>query len=127
MTRRKNDPTSPDQAREFAIELARLAADDRCTDVKVLDLRNLSPVTDYFVIATGTSERQMATVGDHAKKLAKERSYSYIGSAGMDDPSWILIDLADIVVHVFNEQTRGYYDLDMLWGDAPRVDWQRGG
>lgn len=126
-TKRKRKPAAQppaDPARLFAIEIAKLAADDRCTDVIVLDLRGRSPVTDYFVIATGTSDRQMRTVADDVVELAEARKYSMMGVAGLDDPYWVLVDLVDIVVHVFEEQTRGYYDLEMLWGDAPRVDWQ---
>lgn len=109
----------------MAVELARLAEDLNCTDVVLLDLRGRSPVTDYFLIATGTSDRQRRSVADDMAARAKEQNYGVLGVSGLEEPSWVLLDLFDIVVHLFDEDTRKYYDLDLLWGDAPHVRWQR--
>src|SRR5688572_30287820 len=111
-------------ARQFAIDAARHAANTRCTNVVVLDLTGLSPVCDFFVIATGTSARQMRTVADEINELAEQRKFSPMSSSGYEGESWILVDCVDVVVHIFNAQTRGYYDLDNLWGDAKPIDWQ---
>lgn len=111
-------------ARQFAIDAARHAANTRCTNVVVLDLTGLSPVCDFFVIATGTSARQMRTVADEIVELAEQRNFAPLASTGYEGESWILVDCVDVVVHIFNAQTRGYYDLDNLWGDAKPVDWQ---
>jgi ribosome-associated protein len=112
-------------ARQFAIDAARHVANTRCTNVVVLDLIGLSPVTDFFVIATGTSARQMRTVADEIGELAEQRKFSPLASSGYEGESWILVDCVDVVVHIFNAQTRGYYDLDNLWGDAKPVQWQQ--
>jgi ribosome-associated protein len=111
-------------ARRFAIEAARLAANTRCHNVVVLDVSGLSPVCDFFVIATGTSPRQMRTVADDLEELAQAQGYPPLNEAGREGSTWILVDCIDVVIHVFSEQARQYYDLDSLWGDARRIQWQ---
>src|SRR3954469_17405750 len=118
---------SPDRtaaARQFAIDAARLIATTRCHDVNLLDVRGLSPITDFLVIATGTSARQMRSVADEIEEMGQPRHFIAIGRNGYEGDTWILTDFVDVVVHIFNGEARGYYDLDGLWGDAPRVDWQ---
>ena len=126
----KRIPVSP--GRKLAIALARTCAENRCRDVIILDLRGLSPVTDFFVLATGTSARQMTTVADRCEEAGKELKQRPFGIEGTKVPEgaiesrWVLVDFVDVVVHVFTEDSRKYYDLELLWGDAPRVDWKRG-
>src|SRR5688500_3593505 len=112
-----------DAVRQFAIDAARLTADTRCTNVNVLDVRGLSPVTDFLVIATGTSTRQMRTVCDDLAEWAGEKGEKALGCSGTDGESWMLIDFVDVVVHIFDAKSREFYDLDNLWGDAERVEW----
>ena len=112
-------------ARELAIEAARLASDSYCEDVVVLDLRGISPVTDYFVIATGTSSRQMRSVADDIAMFGKSIGQPVWQKAGMDSSQWVLLDFVDLVVHLFDSQARGYYDLELMWGEAPHVEWAR--
>jgi ribosome-associated protein len=100
-----------------------MAADTRARDVVVLDVTNLSPVTDFFVIATGTSARQMRSVCDDIVEMAKSTNNKALSTSGFEGESWMLVDFVDVVVHVFGESARAYYDLDGLWGDAPRVEW----
>jgi ribosome-associated protein len=109
--------------RKFAISTAKLAVARHCSDVTVLDLQDISPATDYFVIATGTSDRQMRTVADEITGAAKEAGLSRFGIAGYDYAHWILLDFIDVVVHIFDAQHRDYYDLELLWGDAKRIDY----
>lgn len=111
-------------ARQFAIDAARLAANTRCHDVVVLDVRNLSPVTDYFVLATGTSPRQMRTVCDQVEEMAQPKGHVPIARSGYEGESWMLIDFVDVIVHIFSADARQYYDLDHLWGDAVQVAWK---
>lgn len=99
-------------------------ANTRCHEVVLLDVRHLSPVTDYFVIASGTSARQMRSAADAAAELGEERDYKPMGRAGYEGESWLLIDFVDVVLHVFNDESRSFYDLDGLWGDAPRIQWE---
>lgn len=108
-------------ARQFAIKAGRIARDNRCSDIVVLDLKGLSNTTDYFVIATGTSNRQMRTVADEVSKAAKEAGHKRFGMAGYEQARWIVLDFIDVVVHIFDHEYREYYDLEMLWGDARRV------
>ena len=114
-----------DTARELAIEAARLAEDSNCEDIIVLDLRGLSPVTDYFVIASGTSSRQMRGTADDIKEYGKSIGQRVWHIAGMDSGGWIILDFVDVVVHVFDRQHRTYYDLELIWGEGPRVPWRR--
>lgn len=99
-------------------------ANTRCHNVVVLDVTGLSPVTDYFVIATGTSARQMRTVMNDLDELAQERGMGCVGRSGYEGETWLLCDLVDVLVHVFNPEARMYYDLESLWGDAKRVNWK---
>ena len=118
--------------RALAVTMARTCAENRCRDVTVLDLRKLSPVTDFFVLATGTSARQMRAVSERTIDAGEElgqRPFGVEGDETMEGTEasrWILVDYVDVIVHVFTPQSRGYYDLELLWGDAPRVDWRKG-
>jgi ribosome-associated protein len=115
-------PLSDD--RQFAIEAARVARDLHCTDVILLDLTGLSPATDYYLIATGTSDRQSRTVADEISVLAKKKfNLHCFGTAGYEKGQWILLDFVSIVVHVFDVKYRDYYNLEMLWGDAKKIDY----
>jgi ribosome-associated protein len=111
--------------KQLAVLAARTAADSRCTDVVVLDLGGISPVTDYFVIATGTSDRQLRSVADEIAGEARKVGHRPYHSAGRESAQWVLLDFVDVVVHLFDAEHRGYYDLELIWGDAPRVKWQR--
>ena len=110
-------------ARRFAIEVARLAAGMQVDQVVVLDLRGLSGIADYFVIGTGTSDRQMHAVLDRIEQLAEQWGRRPLGIADPRDASWIVADYVDVIVHLFDAEHRAYYDLDGLWGDAPRAPW----
>ena len=112
-------------ARQLAIELARITDELKCDDVTVMDLRGISPVTDFTVIATGTSDRQMRAVTDRILEYGKTVGERPFGVSGYATGTWILIDFVDVVVHVFARAHREYYDLELLWGDAPRPDWVR--
>lgn len=103
-----------------------MLSDDKCEDVLVLDLRGRSQMTDFFIIASGTSDRQLRSAADHVAQSAKKSGIGVYRS-NLDEAraNWIVLDLVDVVVHVLMPDTRRYYDLEMLWGDAPRVSWQR--
>ena len=112
-------------SRRLALDAARLAHETNCEDVLVLDLRGVSPITDYFVIATGTSDRQMRSVADDLVQHGKRVEQRVWKVAGLEGGDWIVLDFVDVVVHLFNSELRGYYDLELIWGEAPRVQWQR--
>ncbi|UCF00289.1 MAG: ribosome silencing factor [Planctomycetota bacterium] len=113
------------QAKAFALAAAQVADERRCTGIVVLDLRGKSPATDYFVIATGTSDRQMRTVADEICGAAREHDLQRFGRAGYEKGRWILLDFIDVVIHIFDRQYRDYYDLELLWGDAEQLDLKR--
>lgn len=113
-----------DDARAFAIAAARIAAENKAEDVEVLDLRGLSGFADFFVIGTGTSARQMHAVVDFLEAHARGVDRTPFKVADSREAHWILADYVDVVIHLFDEQHRDYYDLAGLWGDAPRVEWK---
>ncbi len=112
----------PDAAKAFALAAAKVAAERHCSDIVVLDLSGKSPATDYFVIATGTSDRQMRTVADEISQAAREHNFQRFGRAGYEQARWILLDYIDVVIHIFDGEYRDYYDLELLWGDAERLN-----
>lgn len=109
-------------ARDFALAAARVAAGRHCSDIVVLDLKGKSPATDYFVIATGISDRQMRTVADEISDEARKCGLQRFGRAGYEQARWILLDFIDVVIHIFDSEYRDYYDLELLWGDAKRLN-----
>ncbi len=111
-----------DQAKSFALAAAKVAAERHCSEIVVLDLSGKSPATDFFVIGTGTSDRQMRTVADEINEAAREHKFQRFGRAGYEQARWILLDYVDVVIHIFDSEYRDYYDLELLWGDAERLN-----
>ena len=122
-TERVLGPDTQD-GRSFALVAARIAAENKAENVVVLDLRGLSTLADYFVIGTGTSGRQMHAVVDRVLEHARTVGRKHFHISDSSDATWLLADYVDVVIHLFDEEHRNYYDLDGLWGDAPLVDWQ---
>lgn len=125
-----NSPTStsnPTDLRDFAIEAARLLKDLRCEDVVLLDVRGLSQVCDYVLIASGTSEKQMRSVADDLKDLGNEHRHPVFRSNRDTASTWIVVDFVDVVAHLFEPEVRGYYAIEELWSDAEPVSWEREG
>ena len=110
--------TEKNEAKDFALAAAKIARELNCSDITVLDLTGKSPATDYFLIATSTSDRQARTVTDEICVQAKKAGFQRFGQAGYEQGRWILIDFVDVVVHIFDSEYRQYYNLEMLWGDA---------
>ena len=121
----KGKARTDDGSRELAVGVARLADELNCEDILVLDLRDVSQVTDYFVICTGTSDRQMRAVAQEIRKHGKETGNKPWHIEGERSDIWVLVDFVDVVVHVFEREQRTYYDLELIWGEAPRVEWRR--
>ena len=121
MTTARTD-AAPDRARDLALAAARVAEETRGTDIRVLDLRGITPVFDYFVIATGSSRRQMHAMADEIEAvLKKEHKDRKRGAEGYEEGRWIVLDYGDVMVHLFDPDARGYWDLEGLWSDAARV------
>jgi ribosome-associated protein len=113
------------ESRPTAIAAAQAAAAKQAADIAILDVRELIVITDYFVIASGSTDRQVKTIIDEIE-LALRKTYGVkpVRREGGADARWVLLDYVDVVVHVFAEEEREYYDLERLWADAPRVDWE---
>jgi ribosome-associated protein len=114
-----------DTIREFAIEAARLLADRRFDDVRLMDVRGLSQVCEYVLVGSGTSDRQMKSVAAELEDLGEERDNRMFRSSRDEGGTWIVIDFVEVVTHLFEPNTRAYYDLETLWADAQTVDWRR--
>lgn len=104
-----------------ALDCARAAIDKKAENVKVLDLSEISGFTDYFIICSGTSDRQVQAISDSVESFMKSKGYRLLSSEGLPEGRWVLMDFGDVVVHVFLDALREYYDLEALWADAPRV------
>jgi ribosome-associated protein len=111
--------------RDFAIEAARRMADLHCEHVRLLDVRGLSHVCDYVLIASGTSEKQMKSVAADLRELGEESRHPAFRATGDSGSTWIVIDFVDLVAHVFEPSQREYYDIEELWSDAKPVAWER--
>lgn len=122
---RRGRPTPEGKSYEFALDAARLIRDDKCEDVVLLDVRGMSQITDYVVIGSGTSERQMRSILHHVEELGAKQGFQAYRQNVDDRASWVLADFVDVVVHLFEPNTRAHYDLDNLWPDAKRLPWER--
>jgi len=119
------DEQAAARARRTAAVIARAAADAKCDDVVVIDVRGLSQLSDYIVIASGTSDRQMRTAADDAVEAVEGEGEAVFGVSTDEGAHWIVVDLVDVVLHLFDPEARAHYDLESLWGDGERVRWRR--
>jgi len=111
-------------SRDLAKSAARAASSKQGRDVVILDVRDLIVITDYFVIATGSSDRQVRTIAEEIERALRERGLKPVRREGERGGHWVLLDFVDFVAHVFQDDDRSYYDLERLWADAPRVPWE---
>ena len=108
---------------DLAIAIAKVIEETRGKDIRVLDLRSVTEVFDYFVIATGSSRRQMHAVSDEIERIVKANwGDEKRGIEGYNESRWIVLDYGDVVVQLFDSDSRDYWDLEHLWGDAKRVE-----
>ena len=107
------------------LQLAAKAADDkRAEELVALNMQGISLVSDYFLICHGNSDKQVQAIARAIKEAAEESGQHVRRMEGFDEARWVLVDLGDVVAHVFHKDERGYYNLERLWGDAPREDIQ---
>ena len=103
-------------------QLAEAAAEMKAQDLVALDVHALTSFADAFLLATGTSDRHVRSVASAVLEASAELGRSPLGVEGFDEGRWVLIDLNEVVVHIFQEEVREYYDLERLWGDAPAIE-----
>jgi ribosome-associated protein len=117
-------PPSPGEP--IARKAAALAADLKATDIVVLDLRGVTDMTDYFVIASGTSDTHVRAIADNIEAGLKASGVSTTMTEGLTQGRWAVLDYMDCVVHVFHPTLRQFYQLERLWGDAKPVSLESG-
>jgi ribosome-associated protein len=109
---------------QWAKRAARAAVDKKAEDPVVLFVGDVLAITDYFVIVSGANSRQVRTIAEAVEEeLTRDGGPKPLRIEGLDDLTWVLMDYGDLVVHVFLDETRRYYELERLWSDVPRVAW----
>jgi ribosome-associated protein len=119
------NPTSAAASLEHAIACARIGDDNKAKDILILDLRGVTPIFDFFILMTGGSRRQIHTLAEEVDAYMRAQGEKRLSIQGYQASRWVVQDYGDIVVHVFDQDSRGYYALEELWNDAPRIDWRR--
>lgn len=114
----------PEVALEHALLCARVAADNKARDIAILDLRGITPLYDFFIVATGASRRQIHTLAEEIDAAMAAEGEQRLGIEGYASSRWVVQDYGDIVVHLFDAETRDYYNLEDFWADAKRVEWE---
>lgn len=107
-----------------AIQCARVAAANKARNVVVLDMTGVTPLYDFFIIATGASRRQIHSIAEEIDATMAAQGQKRLGIEGYEAARWVVQDYGDIVVHVFDEDSRAYYELEELWADARKVEWE---
>ena len=110
--------------RELLVIAAKAADDKRAEDIVALNMHGISLIADYFLICHGNSEKQVQAIAREMKQKAEEAGIHVKRLEGFDEAKWILVDMGDVVAHVFHRDERLYYNLERLWGDAPQEDVQ---
>ncbi len=118
-------PRDIPDALQRACLAAQTAADNKGQEIAILDLRKVTPLFDFFVIATGTSRRQIHTIVEEIDATLRRVGDSRMGVEGYESSKWVVQDYGDVLVHVFDPETRSYYNLEELWADAPKLDWEQ--
>ena len=109
-------------SKDKALLIAELASDKKADDIVILDMQKVSSFCDYFVILSAGSAKKTQAIADHLETSLGRKKIKPHHAEGKKDSLWILLDYGDVVVHIFYEETRRFYDLERLWGDAERVE-----
>jgi ribosome-associated protein len=117
--------TTADQVREWARTAARAASAKGGEGTVIIEVGAILAITDAFVITSGRNTRQVKTIAEEVEaRLKADGEIKPLRVEGLGDSQWILLDYGDLVIHVFLDETREFYDLERLWSDAPRVEWE---
>ena len=109
------------KSKEKAIALAHAAQEKKAQNTELIEIKALSDIADYFLVCSTDSDRGVKTIVDNVEQKLKQMGERAIGVEGYTEGRWVLIDAADVVVHVFYEPLRKFYDIEGLWIDAPRI------
>ena len=112
----------PSNSKEKAFCCARAALDHKAIDLVILSIQNLSSFTDYFVICSGNSDRQVQAIASHIEDTLAAIGIAPLGTEGKRQGHWVLLDYGEVVVHIFYHPVREFYDLERLWVDAQKID-----
>ena len=127
MERASADTKAPfDTSFDLARRAAALTSDKKSADILILDLRDLSSVTDFFVICSGRSDIQVRAICDHVTQTLKAEGVAPLATEGVERGRWALLDFGEVVIHVFQEEIRPVFDLERLWLEAPRWTYESG-
>ena len=117
--------SDPERSLQLALAAAKTVQDNTGKDILVLDMRSLSCMFDFFVIASGTSRRQLHAISEEIDhKLEDDLNDKRMGIEGYNESNWILLDYGTVVIHLFAEDTREFYGIEKLWAEAPHVAWE---
>jgi ribosome-associated protein len=117
----------PTDSKTKSLLCLKAALEKKALDPVLLELKGRTSFTDYFLLCSGKSDRQVQAIAQGIEEALKQKGIRPLGQEGMTGGKWILMDYEDVVVHIFLEPVRTFYDLEGLWIDAPRIDPQRGG
>jgi ribosome-associated protein len=107
---------------EKALLLVSSALEKKACDLVLMEVRELSSIADYFIICSGRSDRQVQSIAQGIEENLHQAGLSPLSTEGMNRGHWVLMDFTDVIVHIFYQPVREFYDLDGLWGHAPRVE-----
>lgn len=119
------NPARTQLSLQQAIECARIGDDNKARDIVILDLRGITPIFDFFILMTGASRRQIHTLAEEIDAYMTSEGEKRLSIQGYQASRWIVQDYGDVIVHVFDPESRENYALEDLWADAPHVDWKR--
>lgn len=109
-------------AKEKAFEIVKAANSKKALDIELLAVEGITSMTDYFVICTGNSSPQIKAISEEIQDKMTQQGIEPLHIEGYNDSTWVLLDYDDVVVHIFHNEARGFYSLERLWADSPRVD-----
>lgn len=107
------------ESKDLAYKITEYIFNKKGSEVKILDLRNLTTIADYFVVCSADSDTQVKAIADEVSKKLSEQGIKTWHTEGYNTLNWVLLDYFDVVVHIFKNEARRYYNLEKLWGDAP--------
>ena len=118
MPKKKQIKPNPSGSQLHALRISELMLDKKALDIKIIDVRNITTLTDFFVLCTSESEPQSRAIADHVNVTMKKEGNASWHTEGYQYLDWVLVDFVNIVVHIFSKKARGYYEFERLWADG---------